>query len=125
MYLERRATKVVMVSFTRLTIAASIAALFFLATGTAAEARNFEDNHCGKLVIEYVFPKYFTPSHNPCDGGPCDSKGHYFVADDDYMSSTNFRRVDRNIRVRKSKIFYKGQKCREFTNEEYNEKAHQ
>ena len=93
----------------------SIAALF-LATG-AAEARSFEDYHCGKHVIEYVFEKYFTPNQEPCDGGPCDSKGHYFVIKPE---TDIHRRVDRAIRVRNDKTFYKGQKCREFTQDEYN-----
>src|SRR6516162_10918919 len=94
----------------------SIAALF-LATGNA-EARSFEDYHCGKHVIEYVFQKYFAPDREHCDGGPCDGKGHYFVVKPD---GTVFnRRVDRAVRVRNDNTFYKGQKCREFTQDEYN-----
>ena len=96
------------------TLLTGIAALF-LATGTIAEAgRSYENYHCGKQVIERLFPKYFTPGRGYCFDGPCDGKEHYFVASDSFNL-----RVDRDIRTRGDVLFYKGRKCRAFTEDEY------
>jgi hypothetical protein len=93
-------------------------AVLFLATGTIAEAgRSYENYHCGKQVIEYVFQKYFAPERGDCVDGPCDGKGHYFVAKRDGDSFNP--RVDRDIRMRGDVLFYKGRKCRAFTEDEY------
>jgi hypothetical protein len=54
-----------------------IAALL-LATGTA-HARSYEGYHCGKLDIELIFEKYFSPYRTDCTAGPCDGKEHYFI----------------------------------------------
>ena len=98
------------------TFLTGIAALL-LATGTA-HARSFADYHCGKYTIEEVFEKYFSTDRTDCDGGPCDGKEHYFVVTGD--DSINHRRVDSHVRWRNDVMFYKGRKCREFTEEEYN-----
>jgi hypothetical protein len=90
-------------------------AVLLLATG--AQARSFEDYHCGKQIIEYVFEKYFSPNRTDCVGAPCDGKGHYFIfkSDDD-----RGRRVDHAVRfLQNGTLYYKGRKCREFTEKEY------
>jgi len=94
-----------------------IAALL-LATGIA-EARSFETYDCGKVWIEEVFPKYFSPGRDRCDGGPCDGKAHYFN-DRDVASGYDRRRVDHDVRLRGDVLFYKGRKCRKLADEEYN-----
>jgi hypothetical protein len=92
-------------------------AVLFLATGTA-HARSFEDYRCGKQTIELLFQKYFSTERTDCDGGPCDGKAHYFVVIKDHYSA---HRVDRHVRWRNGMMFYKGRKCREFTEDEYNQ----
>jgi hypothetical protein len=94
----------------------SVAALF-LATGTA-HARSYEAYHCGKLDIELVFEKYFSINRTDCTGGPCDGKEHYFIVKPAKLYLKG--RVDSAVHVRNGVTFYRGRKCREFTQEEYN-----
>jgi len=92
------------------------------ALATPANARPWTAFHCGKDQIASLPPKYFTPVESEpnnrelCE--PCDSKGHYFDMKKD--PHQKYPLPDRLFRMSgDGNLFYKGKKCREFTEKDY------
>jgi hypothetical protein len=92
-----------------------------LALATPASARPWAAFYCGRLQVTLTPSKYFDPNRvgvEACER-PCDGKAHYFDMKKDPdakrpLSNRLFRTNDNGD------LFYKGKKCREFTEEEYN-----
>jgi len=84
-----------------------IAALSVL-SASAAHARSYTAYHCGKHELQSLAAKYFIP---PCSHKICDREGH--VLDE------NNNVVDRWFRMKGEEAYYKGRKCRPWTEEEY------
>jgi hypothetical protein len=94
---------------------AFLLAVCLAAIATSASARPWAAFYCGKLQVALIPSKYFDPSREACD--PCDGKTHYFVMKKDPdrkrpLSNRLFRNSD-------DSLFYKGNKCREFTEKDY------
>jgi hypothetical protein len=86
-------------------------------SASAAEGRPWAAYHCGKLQIAMLPMKYFLPLTG-CIHGACDGKTHYFDMEKDPddkrpLSGRSFRYND------DGELLYKGRKCREFDDNEY------
>ena len=92
-----------------------VAALSVL-TGPAV-ARPWAAFYCGKLQVALLPSKYFDPNRGVCDP-LCDGKDHYFDMKKDPdkkrpLSNRLFRTND------DGDLLYRGKKCREFTEKDY------
>jgi hypothetical protein len=97
---------------------AGIAALSVLAA-SSAEARPWAAYHCGKDKIAWLPMKYFL--HPDCGYALCDGKEHYFDMKKDPNNKRPLpSRWFRDFSEKGGDLFYKGKKCREFTEDDYN-----
>jgi hypothetical protein len=95
---------------------ALLLAVSLAAIATSASARPWAAFYCGKLQIALIPSKYFNPSQERCE--PCDGKTHYF----DMKKDPNRKRPlsDHWFRTNDNgDLFYRGNKCREFTETDY------
>ena len=91
-------------------------AICIAALATQASARPWAAFYCGKLQVALLPSKYFDPSRELCD--PCDGKEHYF----DMKNDPDNERPLPNRLFRTNNdgdLFYKGKKCRDFTEKDY------
>jgi hypothetical protein len=91
-------------------------AICIAALTTPASARPWAAFYCGKFQVALLPSKYFDPSHPSCD--PCDGKEHFF----DMKKDPDQKRPLSNRLFRTNAdgdLFYKGKKCREFTEKDY------
>ena len=85
---------------------------------TPVSARTWAAFYCGKDQIALIPSKYFDPSRGALCDPPCDRKTHYFDMKKDPdqkhpLSNRLFRMSD------DGDLFYRGKKCREFTEKDY------
>jgi hypothetical protein len=95
---------------------AFLLAVCLTAIATSASARPWAAFYCGKLQVALIPSKYFDPSREGCS--PCDGKTHYFDMEKDPdrkhpLSNRLFRTNDDGY------LFYEGNKCRQFTDKDY------
>ena len=94
-------------------------AICIAALATPAIARPWHAFYCGKLQIAMVPKKYFDPDFRGADcQSLCDGEDHYFDMKKDPnekhpLSNRLFRIND------DGDLFYKGKKCRLFTEKDY------
>ena len=95
---------------------AFLLAVCLAAIATSASARPWAAFYCGNLQVALIPSKYFAPGREGCS--PCDGKTHYF----DMKKDPDRKRPlsDRLFRTNDDgDLFYKGDKCREFTEKDY------
>src|SRR4051812_8437595 len=99
------------------TLIATATAAVALALATPVYARPWAAFYCGELQIALIPEKYFDPGRG-CTGRLCDGKEHFFDMKKDPQNkrplSDRLFRDDGN-----GTLFYKGKKCRDFTEEDY------
>jgi hypothetical protein len=92
-------------------------AICIAALATPASARPWAAYYCGKLQVALIPAKYFDPTSGNCKS-LCDGQTHFFdmKKDPDHKRPLSNRIVRTNA---DGDLLYRGKKCRDFTEEDY------